>query len=59
MYYELVDELFERLPALAVLTGFERDRQKEEAQRIVEDLGFSDRDDFEPGGGEEDEDPAE
>jgi hypothetical protein len=36
MYGALVDELFERLPPLAALTGWERDRLKLEAQRVLE-----------------------
>ena len=33
---DVVDELFERLPALAALKGWERDRQKDEANQICD-----------------------
>jgi hypothetical protein len=36
VYGNIVDELFERLPPLTALTGWERDRLKEEAKRVLE-----------------------
>jgi hypothetical protein len=44
IHEDLVNELFERLPPLSALAGWERDRLKEEAARIIESFYVDDDD---------------